>query len=251
MVSLHQSGWQYSKGIVIALVCLLELPFARAQRPEGQQAVTVLDKQEASRLILTRVPPKYPALARLNYIQGRVHMELVISPAGKVLSTHVLSGNPLLAEAALSAVSKWRYRPLGAVGRSTSFVTAVDIDFTLRLRKFEAFPSQAESDFSRQVKPPEVLRRPDQPASTYPPVRLRLLINAEGKVIDSLVLKGDPAETEEAQKSIEQWSFRPARWGALAVPWYLDVVVPVNHTPSGQAPARRAALKLSGRTTTP
>ena len=105
----------------------------------------------------------------------------------------------------------------------------VDVNFTLRLKKSDGLtPPQAESDFSRQVKPPEVLTRAGETASTDPSVRLRLLVNAEGKVIDSGILKGIPSQFEGARKSIEQWSFRPARWGTLSVPWYLDVDVPVT-----------------------
>jgi hypothetical protein len=59
-----------------------------------------------------------------------------------------------------------------------------------------------------------------------------LLVNAEGKVIDWAILKGIPSRFEEARKNIERWSFRPARWGALSVPWYLEVDVPVDQVPS-------------------
>jgi len=102
-------------------------------------------------------------------------------------------------------------------------------------------PGQAESDFRRQVKPPEVLRGPEQIAPTDSSVRLRLLVSAEGKVIDSEILRGIPSLFERARKSIERWSFRPARWGALSVPWYLDVDVPV-----GQAAAQAGIGSPSG-----
>jgi hypothetical protein len=126
----------------------------------------------------------------------------------------------------------WRYRPYVAQGGATSFATAVEVKFALRIRKMDLAPLQAESDFGRQVKPPEVLTRPEKTASTDPSVRLRLLVNAEGKVIDSAILKGIPSLFEGARKSIERWSFRPARWGALSVPWYLEVDVPVYNAPS-------------------
>jgi hypothetical protein len=60
---------------------------------------------------------------------------------------------------------------------------------------------------------------------------MRLLVDTEGKVVDSEILKGIPTQIERARKSIERWSFRPARWGALAVPWYFDVDVPVSNDP--------------------
>jgi TonB family protein len=214
----------------IVLLCLLELPHVWAQRAEGQQQLPLLGIKEASHLLLSQVPPEYPVLARMNYIQGRVGVQLVVSPAGTVASAHVLSGNPLLAVAVLNSVRLWRYRPFVARGASTAFITRVEVNFALRIRKMDLAPTQAESDFRRQVKSPEVLTRPEQTASTDPSVRVRLLVSAEGRVIDLEILKGIPSQFERARKSIEQWSFRPARWGALSVPWYLDVDVPVGQT---------------------
>ena len=232
MASVHQSGWRYLKGMSIALLCLLELPHAWAQRAEGEPELPVLDTKKAARLLLNQVPPEYPTLAKVNYIQGRVRVQLVVSAAGSVAGAHVLSGNPLLAAAVLNSVRMWRYRPFVAKGDSTTFATTVDVNFTLRVKKMELAPAQAESDFRRQVKPPEVLARPEKIASTDSSVRVRLLVNAEGKVIDSAILKGIPSMFEGARKSIEGWSFRPARWGALSVPWYLEVDVPVYNAPS-------------------
>jgi TonB family protein len=226
----------------MVLLCLLELPRAEAQQTEGQQQLPVVDTQKASRLCLNQIPPAYPALAKMNYIQGRVRVQLVVSPDGTVANAHVLSGNPLLAAAVLDSVRMWRYRPLVAKGGPTSFATSVEVNFALRIRKIQLPPTQAESDFRRQVKPPLVLTRPGETASSDPLVRVRLLLNAEGKVIDSGILKGIPSLFERARKSLERWSFRPARWGALPVPWYLDVDVPVD-----QAPAQAGAPAPSGR----
>ena len=128
-------GRRYLQGMSIVLLCLLELPRAWAQRTEEQQQVPVLDTKKATRLLLNQVPPEYPALAKVNYIQGRVRVQLVVSPAGTVASAHVLSGNPLLAAAVLNSVRMWRYRPLVAKGVSTSFATRVDVNFTLRVKK--------------------------------------------------------------------------------------------------------------------
>jgi len=232
MASLHQSEWRHLQGMSVVLLCLLELPRAWAQNPEGQQELQVLNAKKASRLCLNQDPPEYPALAKVNYIQGRVRVQVMVSPAGMVASAHVLSGNPLLAAAVLKSVRMWRYRPLVANGSSIPFATRVDVNFSLLTKKMDLVPFQAESDFRRQVRPPEVLTRPGETASSDPSVRVRLLVNAEGKVIDSGILNGVPSQFEAARKSIERWSFRPARWGTLSVPWYLDVDVPVYNSPA-------------------
>lgn len=231
MASLRQCGRRYLQGMSMALLCLLELPHAWAQHAEEPQQLPVLGTKEASRLLLSQDPPEYPALAKVNYIQGRVRVQLVVSRAGAVASAHVLGGNPLLAAAVLNSVRGWLYHPYVVAGSATSFVTSVEVHFTLRIKKLNLDPTQAESDFRRQVKPPGVLKGPKETASADPSVRMRLLVSAEGKVIDSEILKGITSQIEGARKSIERWSFRPARWGALSIPWYLDVDVPVDHAP--------------------
>ncbi len=215
----------------LVVLCLLELPHAWAQHAEEPQQLPVLGTKEASRLLMSQAPPEYPVLAKVNYIQGRVRVRLVVSPTGTVASAHVLNGDPLLAAAVLNSIHGWLYRPYVVAGSATSFVTSVEVRFALRIKKLDLNPTQAESDFRRQVKPPEVLTGPKEPDSADPSVRMRLLVNAEGKVIDSEIVKGIASEIERARKSIERWSFRPARWGALSIPWYLDVDVPVDHAP--------------------
>jgi TonB family protein len=215
----------------LVLLCLLELPHAWSQHTEEAEQLPVLGSKEATRLILSQAPPEYPVLAKVNYIQGRVRVQFVVSAAGTVASAHVLGGNPLLAAAVLNSVHRWLYRPYVVAGSATAFVTTAEIRFMLDTKKLDLNPKQAESDFCRQVKPPEVLTGRKETDSADPLVRMRLLVSAEGKVIDSEILKGVTPEIERARKIIERWSFRPARWGTLSVPWYLDVDVPIDQAP--------------------
>jgi hypothetical protein len=227
MINRPKNRARLLNGALAALVCVFAVPCGDAVQP-----LTVLDARETSRLVLKQDPPDYPVVAKLNYIEGLVHAELVVSPTGEVARAHVVDGNPLFAEALFSVVPQWRYRPLVANGRRTPFLTVVEIKFSLHYADPASVPPNAESDFSRQVKPPEVLTGPEKPASNDPAVRLRLLIDGEGKVIDSSLLKGSVALFEAAKGIVQKWSFRPARWGALCVPWYLDVDVHVNNAPS-------------------
>ncbi len=56
-----------------------------------------------------KVDPVYPELARRLQLGGVVKIEVVIAPAGTVKSTKVVGGNPVLVEAALNALRKWKY----------------------------------------------------------------------------------------------------------------------------------------------
>jgi len=214
----------------IVLACLAGLPPVSAQGIEEQQQIPALGAKQASRLLFFQISPEYPVLAKVNYIEGRVQVQLVVSPDGTVASAHVLSGNPLLAAAVLDSVQAWRYHPYVGKGGPTSFRTRVDVNFAIGKRDLDLVPTQAESDFRRQVKPPEVLTGPENASGTDPSVRLRLLVSDKGKVMDSEFLKGIPSLFERAMKIIKRWSFRPARWGTLTVPWYLEVDVAVDNT---------------------
>jgi TonB family protein len=67
--------------------------------------------QTATRKIKNRVEPAYPDLARRNNISGSARVELLITPDGRVKDVKVLGGNPVLVQAVVSAVMKWKYEP--------------------------------------------------------------------------------------------------------------------------------------------
>lgn len=67
--------------------------------------------QTVSRKIKNRVEPVYPELAKRNNISGSARVELVVAPDGKVKDVKVLGGNPVLVQAVMAAVIKWKYEP--------------------------------------------------------------------------------------------------------------------------------------------
>lgn len=67
--------------------------------------------QATARKVKVRVEPEYPDLARRNNITGSARVELRVSPDGKVKDVKVLGGNPVLVQAAVTAVTKWKYEP--------------------------------------------------------------------------------------------------------------------------------------------
>jgi TonB family protein len=82
-------------GALITSVVLLPLP-SRAQ-------------EEIARKVKTKVSPAYPELARRMSISGVVKVQIVVAPNGSVKSTKVVGGHPLLVNAAVDAVKKWRF----------------------------------------------------------------------------------------------------------------------------------------------
>jgi len=55
--------------------------------------------------------PDYPSLARQMNVSGKVKIEATVAADGRVLTTKVVGGSPLLVNAALDAIKKWRYEP--------------------------------------------------------------------------------------------------------------------------------------------
>jgi protein TonB len=96
----------------------------------GPTKIRVGGNVQASNLI-TQVRPVYPPAAKAAGIQGVVKLQATIGPDGKVADLKVLSGDPLLAQAALDAVKDWVYRPTLLNGNPVTVETAIDVNFTL------------------------------------------------------------------------------------------------------------------------
>lgn len=75
--------------------------------------------------------PAYPAEASEAKVEGEVTINALVSKDGNVLSATVVSGPPLLREAALKAVEKWQYRPYLVSGKPVVIATTAIIDFEL------------------------------------------------------------------------------------------------------------------------
>ncbi len=67
--------------------------------------------EKSPRRLVYKESPGYPLTLREAHIGGVVRLEIVISAKGSVDSVSPLGGNPVLVEAASSAVRKWKYAP--------------------------------------------------------------------------------------------------------------------------------------------
>jgi protein TonB len=85
----------------------------------------------AQGLLIRQVKPQYPALARQARIQGTVVLQAVIGKDGTVQNLRVLSGHPMLTEAAIDAVKQWLYKPYSLNGEPVEVDTQIYVNFTL------------------------------------------------------------------------------------------------------------------------
>ena len=81
--------------------------------------------------LMRKVEPRYPPLAIVARIQGTVVLEAVISKAGTIENLRLVSGHPMLAGAAIDAVSQWRYRPYLLNGDGIEVETEITVNFVL------------------------------------------------------------------------------------------------------------------------
>jgi periplasmic protein TonB len=81
---------------------------------------------------LRNVVPVYPDLAKRAGTEGKVVVECTIDVTGHIANARVLSGHPLLAPAALAAVSEWTYVPTRLGGVPVAVILTVTVNFSLQ-----------------------------------------------------------------------------------------------------------------------
>lgn len=170
-------------------------------------------------MLIYKPEPVYPEAARTARIQGSVRFRVVIGADGTVKTLRLLSGHPMLANAAMAAVQQYRYRPTLLNGEPVEVDTEVEVPFTL--------PGESAPQASERPQG-EMLRSGDQApvpihrvhAELTPEARaarvagtvlLEILIDEEGLVKEAKVLQGlGMGLDEEAVKAVSQWKFKPA-----------------------------------------
>lgn len=100
------------------------VPKVAVQRVRVSQGVT-------QGMVIHRVNPTYPPLARTARVQGAVVLAAIIGKDGTIQNLHVVSGHPLLTQSALEAVKQWRYKPYILNGEPVEVDTQITVNFTL------------------------------------------------------------------------------------------------------------------------
>lgn len=81
--------------------------------------------------LIKRVSPKYPKEARKKHIEGAVILTGTITKDGEIADLLVVTGDQLLAQAAMDAVKNWKYRPYLLVGKPVWVKTQITVNFKL------------------------------------------------------------------------------------------------------------------------
>lgn len=84
-------------------------------------------------MLINRVEPSYPPLARQARVQGTVILKAIIDTDGTIKNLQLVSGHALLAPAAIDAVKQWRYKPYLLNGAPVEVETTVEVTFALTM----------------------------------------------------------------------------------------------------------------------
>jgi len=95
-----------------------------------QQRIRQGGQVQAAKLT-NKVTPMYPPLARQTRISGTVRLHAIIAKNGTVEQLEVISGHPLLVQAALDAVRQWKYQATTLNGENVEVDTTIDVIFSL------------------------------------------------------------------------------------------------------------------------
>ncbi|MDQ6664437.1 MAG: energy transducer TonB [Acidobacteriota bacterium] len=120
-------GDVFPPGVVNAPV---KPPAAEPGKPKQVQAIRVASGIQGAKLI-HQVKPVYPPLAKAARISGTVRIRAVIGKDGTIRDLQLISGPPLLVEAALNAVKQWVYKPTLLNGDPVEVLTQIDVNYIL------------------------------------------------------------------------------------------------------------------------
>jgi len=106
---------------------ILKLPMSAVTGPPPPLVSTGVSEPA----LVHKVLPEYPQMARAQHMEGAVVLDAVIGKDGSVRDVRAISGNALLARAAIKAVKYWRYNPSELNGEPLETSTRITLNFTL------------------------------------------------------------------------------------------------------------------------
>jgi periplasmic protein TonB len=113
----------------------IDIPTVGPQRPvvsePRRERPLLLHTHIDPAMLVHRVEPVYPTLARQIGRAGRVELRAVIATDGTIQSLQVVSGDPLFYQSALDAVRQWRYRPTVLNGEPVEIDTFITVIYNI------------------------------------------------------------------------------------------------------------------------
>jgi TonB family protein len=236
-------------------------PYSLGQDSRPNSAAAGPSKQfVAPARLIKRTDPIYPLEARMRMVQGAVVMKATIATDGTVKNIKITSGDPMLRNAAVDAVSQWRYEPARIEGVAFAIDSTITLNFSmgdsLKLTLFDVTQTQTGADGAVVAA---ALPLPPPPAGVtrvsgrvmasqldkkvdpvYPAdgiamdargdVVLLATIAKTGEVGDVQVVSGPYRFREAAISAVKQWRYRPYEVEGIAQE--VQTTITVNFAPA-------------------
>jgi protein TonB len=106
-------------------------PQKKAPPPPPRPSIIPVGGRVQNAMLSHRVDPVYPQIAKSARISGTVELSAIIGEDGRIQELKVVSGHPLLRQAALDAVKQWVYKPTMLNEQPVKVSTTIDVIFSL------------------------------------------------------------------------------------------------------------------------
>jgi len=253
------------KPLIILAGLVLTLALAPLGLPQDSSPTAVGDANNpqvkraahAQKLVVPPRPisvvhPKYPKEARKKKIEGPVVLRATVTLDGNLKDITVVSGDPILADAALDAVRQWRYQPSKINGEPVEAQHEIVITFKKDGGAVYLGPDDLSPDVPLEP-PPDIAERlvageffsgggrdVTHPQGTYMPEPeytetargakyqctnvLSVIVAADGQPLSVWVVKpcGEGLD-EKSMAAVQKWTFRPATKDGEPVPVFINV----------------------------
>ena len=185
-------------------------PNAPSSNPEDSTKLEVVKSQKAD----------YPAEAGEKGIQGQVSLKILVSETGDVENVEVISGDPVLAKAAIEAVKKWKFKPFIKNGKPVKVSTKLPFDFAFRgnvsdtkapenehAQRVDLSQGVSQGLLIHKVQPvyPEAARQ----SRIQGTVLLHAIIGKDGRISELTPISGPKELISAAIGAVRQWRYKP------------------------------------------
>jgi TonB family protein len=177
-------------------------PKPAAPAPSRRTAAQEVPATPAPLTLLKRVDPEYPKIAKQVGAKGTVAMMVTIAPEGHVTAVKVISGHPMLQNAAKDAVMQWVYSAHPsetALPVSLNFVGEDPPQAGRGMIQQAALISRAEPVYPAEAKAAGVTGR----------VVLDATIDKDGRVSKVSTVQGHPLLAQAAEDAVREWRYKP------------------------------------------
>jgi len=251
-----------TRHLLASFLILVTLTCAAASQVVGAPARVRVSESILQGLMIRKVAPDYPPLAKQAKIQGIVVLKVRISKSGDVGNIQLVSGHSMLAPAAIEAVKRWKYMPYLLNAEPVEVETNVTVNFTLSdnpptegvvgsvpggipdgehgsiVRSQDGTPRPAvpqrvrvssgvaQGLLIKKVPPQYPQEAKDQHIQGV--VLMQVTVDKEGSVAKVQLISGHPLLAPPAIEAVKQWKYRP--YLLNNIPVEVETQIQVNFT---------------------